>query len=231
MPTTLINLNNTTPAAPSNSQNVRWQADGSTPINVSANVQLNNSPTQVLVNVGGIFGGDSGFTYDGSVVDIASVSAAGPIFSVAETGLASSQTLVMLQIHDSSVNVMDMKNSVTGADALIQLNGSSGSTSWAVNVDNGVGIFQVHSNDISFITTQAGGTCEIYNASGGGPNRIFFVVDDATIIANTLIEATTHTPSSSSDTGTTGQFAWDGSFFYVCIATNSWARVAIAGGF
>lgn len=38
----------------------------------------------------------------------------------------------------------------------------------------------------------------------------------------------THTPSSASDTGITGQIAWDSGFIYICIATNTWKRVAIA---
>ena len=36
---------------------------------------------------------------------------------------------------------------------------------------------------------------------------------------------TTKTPSSASDTGTTGQIAWDSTYFYICIATNTWQRV------
>lgn len=38
----------------------------------------------------------------------------------------------------------------------------------------------------------------------------------------------THTPSSAGDTGTAGQIAWDASYVYVCTATNTWKRVAIA---
>jgi hypothetical protein len=38
----------------------------------------------------------------------------------------------------------------------------------------------------------------------------------------------TKTPSAANDTGTTGQVAWDASYIYICIATNSWKRVAIA---
>jgi len=37
----------------------------------------------------------------------------------------------------------------------------------------------------------------------------------------------THTPAASDDVGITGQIAWDGSFFYVCIATNTWVRAAL----
>lgn len=36
------------------------------------------------------------------------------------------------------------------------------------------------------------------------------------------------TPSSASDTGTTGQFAWDSNYFYICVGTNAWQRVAHA---
>lgn len=34
----------------------------------------------------------------------------------------------------------------------------------------------------------------------------------------------THTPSSASDTGVQGQWAWDGTYFYICIAANTWHR-------
>jgi hypothetical protein len=36
------------------------------------------------------------------------------------------------------------------------------------------------------------------------------------------------TPSSASDTGTAGQIAWDANYIYVCTATNTWKRTAIA---
>jgi hypothetical protein len=35
-------------------------------------------------------------------------------------------------------------------------------------------------------------------------------------------------PSSASDTGTAGQIAYDGSYFYVCTAANTWLRAPIA---
>lgn len=39
---------------------------------------------------------------------------------------------------------------------------------------------------------------------------------------------TAKTPSASNDTGTQGQIAWDASYIYICTATNTWERVAIA---
>lgn len=39
---------------------------------------------------------------------------------------------------------------------------------------------------------------------------------------------TSKTPSSASDTGTTGEIAWDSNYLYVCTATDTWKRVAIS---
>jgi len=44
----------------------------------------------------------------------------------------------------------------------------------------------------------------------------------------TTINIATKTPSSASDTGTTGDIAWDSNYIYICTATNTWKRVAIA---
>lgn len=49
-----------------------------------------------------------------------------------------------------------------------------------------------------------------------------------TTISATTLKTATHTPSSASDTGVAGTIAWDASFLYVCSATNTWLRVAIA---
>ena len=43
----IINLNDTTPAAPTGKVNVKWQADANTPRNVSAYVDLPVNPTAV----------------------------------------------------------------------------------------------------------------------------------------------------------------------------------------
>ena len=42
------------------------------------------------------------------------------------------------------------------------------------------------------------------------------------------IQIDTHTPSSSADTGTAGQIAWDSDFVYVCVAADSWKRAALS---
>lgn len=35
-------------------------------------------------------------------------------------------------------------------------------------------------------------------------------------------------PATASSSGTTGMFTWDSSYLYICIATDTWERVAIA---
>ena len=53
-----------------------------------------------------------------------------------------------------------------------------------------------------------------------------------TVIANASSNAfritNSQTPASASATGTAGTIAWDASYIYVCTATNTWKRVAIA---
>lgn len=42
------------------------------------------------------------------------------------------------------------------------------------------------------------------------------------------INLATSTPSSAGDTGTEGDITWDSSYIYVCVATDTWKRVAIS---
>lgn len=68
-------------------------------------------------------------------------------------------------------------------------------------------------------TAPAGGSGSTHNA----------LVDRLTVTqAGEYIFHTTKTPSSASDTGTTGTIAWDSSFIYVCTTTDTWKRAAIA---
>lgn len=43
-----------------------------------------------------------------------------------------------------------------------------------------------------------------------------------------LLKVATQTPASASATGVAGTIAWDASYIYVCTATDTWKRVAIA---
>jgi len=70
--------------------------------------------------------------------------------------------------------------------------------------------------------------------TGGGVNvRInnsdvaIFNASSATF-AGTVIHTLSATPASASATGTVGTMSWDASYIYICTATNTWKRVAIA---
>lgn len=49
-----------------------------------------------------------------------------------------------------------------------------------------------------------------------------------TIANDSFILTTAKTPSSASDTGTTGQIAWDANYVYIATGSNTWKRAAIA---
>lgn len=51
-----------------------------------------------------------------------------------------------------------------------------------------------------------------------------------TVKSDSVIVETSQSPASNG-TGTAGEIAWDGSYLYVCTATDTWARVAITGGY
>lgn len=54
------------------------------------------------------------------------------------------------------------------------------------------------------------------------------ILSALTISGDRLNIATTNTPASAAATGTTGDICWDSSYLYICVATNTWKRVAIA---
>jgi hypothetical protein len=51
--------------------------------------------------------------------------------------------------------------------------------------------------------------------------------DDVTVIMRSLRTSSTP-PASASASGVAGDFTWDSSYFYICVAANTWRRVAHA---
>jgi len=60
-------------------------------------------------------------------------------------------------------------------------------------------------------------------ATVGNTDTTHFVAN-----GNTLRLTKSKTPASASAAGTAGDMCWDSSYFYVCIATNTWKRAALA---
>ena len=53
-------------------------------------------------------------------------------------------------------------------------------------------------------------------------------VSGVNVTASGDLITATKTPASASATGTAGTVAWDGSYIYICSATDTWLRVGIA---
>ena len=58
-------------------------------------------------------------------------------------------------------------------------------------------------------------------------NEVNAAIHDGVILSDT-ITIYTKTPASATAIGTTGMIAWDSSYLYVCVATNTWKRSAIS---
>lgn len=78
--------------------------------------------------------------------------------------------------------------------------------------------------------TSAGARADAFTILKGGNVGIGTATPTALldINGNTIRLRAAKTPASSSDTGNTGDIAWDNDYIYVCVATNTWKRVAIS---
>lgn len=62
----------------------------------------------------------------------------------------------------------------------------------------------------------------VWRDTGTGQLFMYDGTNDMEIAVNAGV------PATASDTGTAGQVAWDADYFYVCTATDTWKRVAVA---
>ena len=88
---------------------------------------------------------------------------------------------------------------------------------------------------LSAVTTNVGSGTEAFNlqvllmAAGSGAATVatFNSNGNFGIVGNTINVPVTRTPASAAATGTAGDICWDSSYIYVCVATDTWKRVAI----
>lgn len=107
----------------------------------------------------------------------------------------------------------------------------NGSADWKFGLHSSFGV-QVFSGTLGFnnnspgsgndagVSRNAAGVIEINNGTAGTFRDL--------IVRNLRMSAPTLVPASASATGSEGQIAWDANYIYVCTATNTWKRVAIA---
>jgi len=89
---------------------------------------------------------------------------------------------------------------------------------------------------ISAVSTNVGSGTEAFDlqvllqAGGALPTMVakFLSTGDFIIVGDTINVGASKTPASAGAPGTAGDICWDSSYIYVCVATDTWKRVAIA---
>lgn len=154
------------------------------------------------------------------------------VFSVGPSGAVGLSSLTtgygnfstpILRLGDSSLGFGQESASIYGR--------ASSTTVWVANTS----VFRVGSSQVigwpssgsasagasdTGIARNAAGVIEINNGSPGTFRDL--------IVRNLRMSAPTLVPASASASGSEGQIAWDANYVYVCTATNTWKRVAIA---
>ena len=91
--------------------------------------------------------------------------------------------------------------------------------------------YTVSTNSITFTTAPTSGLSFFGILAGDALDNLVPAdgsVTTAKLGSGLAINLASSTPASASATGTAGQVTWDSSYIYVCTATNTWKRVAIA---
>lgn len=107
---------------------------------------------------------------------------------------------------------------IDSSNPVIDLIDSNGSD-WKVSLQD---------NHLSFLGND--GATEYVRFKNGGNVGIGTASPTAKlhVNGNTIRLDTAKTPSSASDTGNQGDIAWDSNYIYVCVATDTWKRAALA---
>lgn len=99
---------------------------------------------------------------------------------------------------------------------------------------NGNSVFVVaDSGNVQKASIDGGGSASFNSLTVGGSvvvssGRVVQNITGLTVVADRLRIQNSFTPATAAATGTTGQVAWDADYVYVCVATNSWKRAALA---
>jgi hypothetical protein len=92
---------------------------------------------------------------------------------------------------------------------------------WNRNINSSGGIHTWSINSTERVRLDSSGRLLVGTSSDSGGALL-------QVNGNRIRIATANTPASAGATGTTGEIAWDADYIYVCTATNTWKRTAIA---
>jgi hypothetical protein len=159
------------------------------------------------VTLAGVF---TDFNFRGNLTRNCAMVLRGPITSVArfghDVGLVKDvegNTSVEFAATVNAVNYLQLRNNVTGGDVAVRAMGTDANVS--LNVwPKGTGVVKANGTQVSTV----GHTHTVAQVTGA--------------------LSWTTVPASAIATGTAGQLAYASGWLYVCVATNTWQRVAIA---
>jgi hypothetical protein len=134
------------------------------------------------------------------------------IFYNADTDVFSLPILSALRIEATGGSYFDVNCTNTASSGLRIVVGGGGNPELRFDNNGGTAGF------IRFDAT----TGDLTLFPDASPNGKVIISDDV------LNVSTSKTPASASATGATGDIAWDSNYIYVCTATNTWKRTAIA---
>ena len=83
--------------------------------------------------------------------------------------------------------------------------------------------------DINLNNTSNGQTSAFFINAQQEFTGIYNNAPRATLDINGTVRAPLQTITSSTAAGVAGQIAWDASYIYICVADNTWKRVALSG--
>lgn len=197
--------------------------------------------------------GNSGATNttSGALQVVGGVGIGGAIYAGGNLALTGTGALIATSSADSMARIgfglfsleqavtLGLSRRLNFGDALISRNlqGQSGSDSYitsSTTPGSGYGGFEIQHGGVARILVGTGATTA--NAVVSPTVAASFTTTTSAFSGTLLANATTNafciansqTPASATATGTAGTIAWDTSYIYVCTATNTWKRIAIA---
>ena len=184
-------------------------------------------------------------TSDGSAWVSQAPSGGGAVSSVtgSGSGISVSPTTGAVVVSNTGVTSIVAGTNVTisGATGAVTINATSASGTFSAS-DGSVSapsIFFTGATNMGMyrsgtsINFAAGGvnvfaaTSSQTQISANGTQRILCTATSSSL-SGIVVFSTSSTPASASATGTAGTITWDSNYIYVCTATNTWKRVAIA---
>ena len=161
-------------------------------------------------NYAGYFSGDIGIT-GGSIVLVTNGETLTIPYDASRNVIYGSGAAILMPAGLTDIIGIQLVNPATGTQLVWPFAASGTGSSLT-------GIAFDYTNTRSFFARAGTPYISFYLTTAGG----------MTLHTGQITIATAKTPASATDTGTTGTICWDSSFLYMCVATNSWERVAIA---